>query len=727
VACAAVTLAVAGAVSAGGCKASAVAPAPPATVACDASSAARAMTPFAATDVAVSLESGGDAGLEIVRGDVAKYVGTLWGGTFAIATTAPDFSKRATIWLSTSAAAIAKAGLAGDMAYAITRSDSSTGTVVTVAARDPESLAFGAYALLEELGARFFHPKQELVPSFGGPRIPASLAIARVPAMASRGHQFHALHPIEYMETLQVPSAANLADAKQLIDWLVKTGQNFLQWPLLSTVPFAAWVPHAQAIIAYAHQRGVRVGAGIEVWGGAALQNNYSLVTDETNWMPEMDAGLDQLVPVGFDVFELALGEFVSDSPQSVIDWLNHAVAHMATASPTTEVYVENHVGNYPNLWVQYQGQTVYYYHLPQFADPRLGQDVHTLSFFDVYRDWATYKHPNFHLQHDYIVRELPTRKVKYFPESAYWISADSDVPLFLPMTLVARWNDINGLVNEARAAGLELAGHVLFTSGHEWGFWMTDYLTAKMLWQPDAPLASLVQSMTRSFGSCGADVGNELEQLIDVQTRSLFDQRLAAYLQAEDSTVDFGNLIGNETHPNRIPFETVLTMSASDQAAFESSVLDGLDRFVDEVRPIEEALAARCRGADATLAPWCGELLDGTSIVRNRGEHVVLLYRAILAKARGADPEPYYTVATTLTAEAAQIIAGREAHYRFDLTRLTGVYQNPTIYDYGYLRPAHTQCYWHRREMQVRSLLDSGFAATLSTLPACADEPPTW
>ena len=85
-------------------------------------------------------------------------------------------------------------------------------------------------------------------------------------------------------------------------------------------------------------------------------------------------------------------------------------------------------------------GQTVFYYHLPQYADLRLGQTVHTLFFFDLYRDWATYAHPNFLLQHDYILEELPTRRVKYFPESAYWISADIDVPLFLPEYLYARW-----------------------------------------------------------------------------------------------------------------------------------------------------------------------------------------------------------------------------------------------------------------------------------------------
>ena len=108
---------------------------------------------------------------------------------------------------------------------------------------------------------------------------------------------------------------------------------------------------------------------------------------------------------------------------------------------------------------------------------------------------------------------------------------------------------------------------------------------------------------------------------------------------------------------------------------------------------------------------------------VENRAAHTALLYRAILARAASADPEPSYKQATALTTEAAAIVARREAHYRFDLDRLTGVYPNATIYAFGYLRPAHTQCYWRRREQQTRDLLDTGMPSSLASLPACAGE----
>jgi hypothetical protein len=698
-------------------------PVPAQAVACSIAAIGDDMTPVAAADVGVYFETGGDPGLEIARADLEGYLGTLWGGSFPVGTAAPDFSKRATVWLSTSAAAVAKAGLAAGMTYAIQRVDGASGTVVVVAAHDAEGLEEGAYALLEHLGVRFFHPKEEMVPALGGPRLPAGISVARAPAMASRGLQLHTLHPIEYLAMFNEPSAANLADAKRLVDWLVKTGQNYLQWALLGTVSWSGFAPYAQSIIDYAHMRGVKVGAVVQVWGGAALQNNYVLINDETSWQAEMDQGLDQLMTVGWDQVELALGEFVSAGPDAVIAWMNEAVAHLASTSPGVKVSVQNHVGNYPELWVDYQGQTVFYYHLPQFADPRLGQTVHTLFFFDVYRDWATYAHPNFHLQHDYILQELPKRTVKYFPETAYWISADIDVPLFLPEYLFARWNDIHGLVDQAAAMGLPpLAGHVMFNSGHEWNYWLTDYLTAKMLWQPDEPLSTFLRDYTSAFGSCAPEVLGAMESLVDLQARYLFDDRLVAYVQGENATVDEGYLVGLETHPKRVEFEQVLAMNAADQRVFEVSVVANLEAMAAEMRPIEDAIAARCAGADEAIAPWCDELWDGISITRNRAEHAALLYRAVLARAEGTDPEGYYTSATAKTTEAHAIVTRREPHYRYDLDRLTGVYQNPTVYGFGYLRPAHTQCYWLRREQQVRTLLDTGFPASVASLPTCMD-----
>lgn len=692
-------------------------------VACDDSALLESGDAFDASDVALSVERG-DPLLDPVASDVSSYLGAMWHGSFPAADAPPDASKRLAIWISTSQQARDEAGFTQTDGYAIVRLDPPGQTRLLVVANDSKNLAFGAYALLEELGARFFHPRDELVPALPHPFVPRQLRVARAPAFRVRGLQLHTLHPIEYFHVFNEPSDEHLAEAKQFVDWLVKTGQNYFQWVELATVDFATWAPYAQSIVDYAHSRGVRVGACVQVWGGASLQNNYVLVKSADGWQDQMDASLDQLMTVTWDAVELALGEFISADPQEVIDWLSHATDHVLAGHPDVEVDAQNHVGNYANLYVPYDGQTVYYYHLPQYADPRLGQTVHTLSVFDLYRDWATYAHADFHFQRDYILDELPTRRVSYFPESAYWISADDDVPLFLPEFLQARWNDVSGLVSDTELEKLPpLEGHLMFSSGHEWNYWMTDYLTAKMLWEPKQPLAYFVDHYARAYGSCGADLGGALSSLVDLQNHYLFDERLLPYVQGENATVDEGYLLGYETHPKRVPFEDVLAMTDDERRAFDASVVSEVEAFAAAVQPLEDAVAARCRGlAGSRSESFCDELWDGFEIDRLRASQSAALYRAIFDLASGGDGAADLARAKSFTAVAAQVVARREPHYRFPLHDLVDSYPNATAYSFGYLRTAHTLCYWTRQEMQVEALIQDGTPATVYSLPGCTD-----
>jgi hypothetical protein len=698
---------------------------PPAAQTCDSSSVdAKEEESLAAADVGVYLDAS-DLLLDPVAADLTSYLGTTWGKPITLHRAAPAFTEKRTIWLSTSDAAAAKAGVTLTNGYAIKRVAGASGSAaIVVYAKDAANLAFGAYALLEELGVRFFHPKDELVPHRASPVLPLTLDVERAPVAAQRGLQFHTLHPIEYLAVFNEPSAANLEGAKKVVDWLVKTGQNFVQWALLSTVD-PTWPSHAQAIVAYAHSRGVRVGAVVQLWKGAALQNNFDLVTDTTTWQSEMDAQLAILMQTPWDVVEIGLGEFKATDPTSLVTWLSHATTQLAMTNPIVEVNVQNHVGDYPQLWVPYNGQTYFYYQLPQFSDPHLGMSVHTLFFFDLYRDWAMYAHPDFHLQHDFLLQELATRRVNYFPESAYWVTADISVPAFLPEYIVARLNDIQGLATEIAAKGLPpLNGHVMFTSGHEWGYWMTDYLTAKMLWNANTTVDALFADYASSYGTCAGGVASTLSQFTQLQTKYLFDDRLAPYVMGEDTEVDLGAVAQIYTIPRRVQFEDVVAMAEPDRAAFEASVVTKLEALGAQIQPLENAMAARCPTADAQLAPWCDELWDGIAIVRLRVQHSAQLYRATIAYARGemTSAQAYYDQATATSTSAAAVIARREQHYRFDLGTLTNHYVNPTIYPYGYLRQAHTQCFFHRREDQVQSFLQTGAAAAILGLRSCDD-----
>jgi hypothetical protein len=241
------------------------------------------------------------------------------------------------------------------------------------------------------------------------------------------------------------------------------------------------------------------------------------------------------------------------------------------------------------------------------------------------------------------------------------------------------------------------------------------------MLWDPSVTVDALFADYAASYGTCAGDVASTLSAFTALQTKYLFDDRLAPYVMGEDTTVDLGHVAGITTIPRRVQFEDVVTMTEADRAAFEASVVVSLEAMAAQTLPLENAMAERCATADAQLAPWCDELWDGIAIVRLRLQHAAFLYRATLAFARGqANARDFFDQATATTADAAKVIARREAQYRFDVATLTSPGDNPTIYKYGYLTQAHTQCFFQRREAQVQSYLDDGVPPSVINLPTC-------
>lgn len=701
-------------------------PVPDPVLTCDSRAAAGSLQALSLSSAHIQIDPGDDTNLAALRADVPTTLAKLWPSLTDISVSegaaAPDAAPL-TLWLSTGDDAALAAGSPDlDDGYVLRRIDDEKGITLLVFAPDARNLAHGAYDLLETLGARYFHPMEEFVPSFDQAHIPATLDRIEKPWVKTRGTQLHLLHPIEYFDSFQVPGEAHLAEAKRVVDWLVKTGQNHLQWWQLGNLDWAAYRPHAAAIVDYAHSRGVTVNAVVQLWGGASLQNGYSLVDDEDLWQSQMETGIDQLLEIPFDGIELGLGEFFAADPDRLIQWLDHGTTY--AAGKNARFSVVNHVGNYPELYVDYQGKEEFFYFLPRHASKDLINTVHTVFFFDLYREGGMYGHDDFHAHRDFLFEELPNRTMRYEPESAYWVTADVDVPAFLPEYIEARWVDIHNLSADIAAKKLPpLEGHIMFSSGHEWGYWLTDYLTARMLWRPSAELDHFLSLYSSIYGSCAGEVQGALRGFMDVQSKYLFERKLVPYVSGEDFYDDLGALIGKETQLPRVPFEALAAMTDAERATFETDVLGGLRAAAEEIAPFETTARAACRGADAALMPYCAELRDGIEIVRLRLLHSLRLYEAVLDHLRsGSRSFALLAEAAQLTARAKVVIAGREPFYRFDPERLTGAYPNPTIYKFGYLRQAHTQCMWHRQEEQAAFLIGTGAAPSAFDVRACTD-----
>lgn len=665
--------------------------------------------------------------LQISYFDFINYLRRIWGiSEIRQVKGKPNFENiegKTVIWITTSQ----EGKLAGNTnignGFLLKKINIRNNKAFLIYAPDSINLSYALYAFLEKLGIRFFHPVDEFVPEFQDIYLPQKLNYEVSSPFITRGIHLHLLHPIEYFNSFNVAGEENFSEAKKFIDWLVKTGQNYIQWSVLKTLDFSNWIEHAKRIVDYAHLRGIKVGAEIQLLGISSLQNSYVLAESMDNWQDQINKKIDFLMQIPWDNIEIAFGEFLAGDPQAVIDMLNYIADYMANKYPKTSVSVVNHVGNYPHLWINYNNKTVFYYHLPKFTDLRIINNVHTVFFFDLFRNWGGYNHPNFHLQKDYIMELLPSRLVRYKPESAYWASADIDVPAFLPEYIYSRWIDIYGLVKEISEEGLPmLEGHILFSSGHEWAYWLTDYLTAKMLWEPRKNFDYFIEYYSTVYGNCSGDMKVSLLEFIDLQTKYLFDNKLIPYISGEDLYDDIGYLVRIETHPKRVQFEELLTSSKEEIRTFESNVLKKLGEMADKIGPIESKVRKLCDVSDQLLKPWCMEILDGVKIIRLRALHSLNLYEAIISSIVMQNYTKFFREAVKIKEEARNVIENREKSYRFAAQRYIGSFMNPTIYPFGYLKQAHTLCFWVRQEAQAKLVTQNRSKPNFLELPTCIE-----
>lgn len=704
------------------CEGAPIDPAPTALT-CDATQTSLEDEVVPIEDITVYLDLPDGPNADAVERDLTDVLGRMWGQAPAIVRgREPALDAPLSIWISDTDAAkeLVEANVTQgyEHGYSLLRSDA----VLLAYGSDEHYAAVGAYGLLEMMGARFFHPMEDLVPAYGEARIPTGIDVDVEPAFETRGLQLHTLHPIEYFEPLTVPGEENLANAKRLVDWLVKTGHNEMQWWIMEARA-EGWAEHTTAIIEYANARGVEVGALMQLSQASNLQRGYGLVDDGAT-LEEGEAQvrqrLDAILDVPWNRIELTMGEFLGGDPASVVAWLDAATVFLADRDPPIHVSVVNHVGG--DLYVDYQGQNVFFYFLPQFADARLENNVHTVFFFDLYRPWGGYNHEDFFDHREYLFEQLGTRPMSYTPESAYWASADIDVPIFLPSYLTARWNDITGLVRDPMKMGLPpVKGHILFSSGHEWGYWLTDYLTARMLWHPDEPIEATVSHVTDAFGSCGEELGTALLATISLQDEFLFDRRLAGYLSGEDLADDAGAALDIFTTPRRRAYEEVAALEGEEREAFITDVVDALEEFATRSDLLTEDFRAACERPDERSANFCAELVDASEITALRAHHSERLYRAVLASEDKDAARLFLADATLIRERAAAVIARREAGYRFPVEKLVEPFENASSYQWGYLRQAHLLCFWDRQAMQATNWVEYG-AFGFVGLPTCSD-----
>jgi len=589
---------------------------------------------------------------------------------------------------------------------------------------------YAVYEWLHGMGVRFLHPEQTYVPK--RTNVPTGTREGE-PAFPLRGYHIHTQHPLELLEALVENDAAEVERAHRYIDWLVANRQNALQWILLDSVPESEWKQQASRITEYAHRRGVLVIAQSSFT--SEQQNAHRLIdtADAIDDFQQIRDGIDSILEAGFDAICLNLGssEFSETDPDETIAWMNEA-ASWALDQHGVPAFMVNHVP--AGLYVpEYDAS---FFDLGGFADAEAGAYVHTTMFYGLRGPAPVYGNTTFERQAAFLTQELAERQVVYYPESAWWLTFDNTLPLFLPIYVERRIDDLNYL---STLEGVD--GHMTFSSGWEWGYWLTDLAIARGTWAPEETYDEILDDILGPFGHGAA---SRVTRLAAEQKIALLEGGLTPFLTGEDVPTEIGVAAGIVFHPLIATPQAVLALSADD-----------LDTYADAVGELAEhcvqlnELAAEWRDAagdgltphdvvfpqaglewarPATVigkAPVLEEFRDATEITSLRCDNALAGQQALVAARRaalgqdpGGDPVALLALARAITQQAQQIVLRREIAYRYEPERVSSDAQvNATDYDYRVNGRTHRLFFWHYRDDAIQNALD-GLTGGLSVTP---------
>ncbi len=586
-------------------------------------------------------------------------------------------------------------------AYRMARGEEDGRPVLAARGADALGAQYAIYALLEALGFGFFHPEQTFVPA--RLVVPEVLDETHQPTYAWRGFHLHTMHPIELMDSFLLESDAHLAEAERYLDWLIANRQTYVQWVLQDTVDIDAFLRHASRIVAAAHTRGLKVG--IDTPFQFNQQNGWVLVPDgKAPGEPQIEQRIAKLMQVPWDVINVELGnaEFLPSDDQATYDWLNFTAA-LLDERYGAELLSKVHITS---------GQTAPHFgginfnFLPGIADPRVGVMPHSVQFYDLFRPAPTYDNADFSALRTFLLGEIGERRVLYYPETAYWVTFDVDVPLFLPHYGYSRWNDLQRLAD----SGMD--GQIDFSSGFEWGFWLNDWMTASSVYEAREDWRVKLARFTRIFGKRAEAMQDLLVRVIDEQGADLLEGNAIAELIGWDSADDIGHFIaGTEFQPVRLLPEEIRALDADGLAAYEADVIARLTTLDATYAGFAAEIGRLAGGIPADARPWFDELRDGLEITRLRIRHVLLLDRGLVAIRRAAlgldpggdaDGRALWRDAQATRLDALEIVSRREAAYRFPVERIARRRENPTSYEFGYLFTVWDLYYWKRDEARA-------------------------
>lgn len=595
-----------------------------------------------------------------------------------------------------------------DRSYRWVSGVSSGRTVLRLQARSAEGVACGLYGLLQgKLGFRFHHPRESVIPEYKGWPLPGQFTFSGRPRFEKSGFHLHTMHPIELSEQLLDPDYPNaFEDVTRYIDWLARNGQNTLQFVLLRGIDREHWPVHAARMVEYAHRRGVICGVQISL---SMLQQQafqaITLLRLYPSYTRQVDDSLAWLfrAPWDFVSLEPTMGEHLPLPGRLV---------------PEVQTHLERQVAE------RYHSLLMLGTHVIGGADaprePRLagsGILVHSVMCYSVTEaNSPVYGNRNQRFMLRTAQKEQPRRETWYWPESSYWVGFDTPVPLLLLPYLDARRRDMETM------AGVGLQGHLTFTSGWEWGYWLIDWSIARWSWEyRDSRCVRQSGSLTPLSELLPDPRLQPLwKEALRLQNLYLKERELMRFMAA---ATPFSEL----PYPFDKPFQPAPEFHYARlfKSANQREVDLRLGRPIRELEEYARAMGTLSQRMGLILSEcggWKGdqaagmrlqlarELIRSLAVGSLRASHRALTLRALSARAgeredgngRNGNSAGLLARARLVRQQALALVKEQESVYRYPLPLLAGRRDSMTAYPFGYLYPASRLFFWEREEQQV-------------------------
>lgn len=595
--------------------------------------------------------------------------------------------------------------------YAWTSRRYGTSLYHSLQASTPHGIANGLYGLLQEkLGFMFVHARQTVIPCMTEWPLNEKTALRGKPNFDKKGFHLHTMHPLELAQPLHDPDfPSGQAMIREYIDWLARNGQNYFDFSLMEGVDedLERWVRHAKEFVDYAHERGILCGVDISLH--MVQQNAYKLVNFPPKTFKPYEAQIRDrmhvLMQAGWDVinFEFALAEFVGGM-EKMRNRLREVVLEVVAEYPKLKLVGRQHVVKPDAEIGGSHGDNA----LNIATDNSMGLLVHTVMCYGIRDEKApVYELENFHHLFDMLVAQNKVRETWYYPESAYWVTFDNSVPMFLMPYLGARFRDIEEMKQQ------NIPGHLTFTSGWEWGYWLVDWSIARWSWDYADERGPLKRGPLQYLWQVFKGTGQELplKLLADVMDGALIEENMLQYLCPSSPMDEFPAAFSKQFQP-RPPWALTKMHRARNKELLGELVQPafGLQEFAAAIAAVStQSRNSLSYSESPVLTCLREELLDAISITGLRAAHRSAQLMALVHQDEKYHADPTRGVdaalqeAADIRAQAQAIVDRQQQRYRYPLELLAGTYRSYTAYDFGYLHTVRDLHFWQREEAQLR------------------------